>query len=139
MPSSNDSSPPRRSEAGTPSHWQQYLDLLEKTGVPEGARRWYVARVESFLREMEGTPVRALAPEAITAFFDKVAREGQLADWQFRQLVDAVRLLVDLADAPAGREVDWGYWSAGARELEPSHPTLAREAPAPPAPGESLD
>ena len=54
--------------------------------------------------------MRALAPEAVTAFFDKVAREGGLADWQFRQLVEAVQLLlVDLADAPAGRDVDWGY------------------------------
>jgi len=45
-------------------------------------------------------------------------------------------LLVDLADAPAGREVDCGYWREGARELEPAHPTLARKRP---APGKRLD
>ncbi len=93
-----------------------------------------------FLGEMEGTAVRSVMPEAVSAFFDKVAREGEHSDWQFRQLVDVVQLLpVDLANAPAGRDVDWTHWSAGARELEPSHPALAREGPAPPAPGEPLE
>ncbi len=142
MPNSNESPPARRTGSGSRSHWHQYLDLLDRKEVPPAARRGYVARVEGFLGEMGGTPVRSLAPAAVNAFFDKVAREGQLADWQFRQLVDAVQLLlVDLADTPAGREVDWGYWREGARELEPAHPTLAREGPPPqgPAPGRCVD
>jgi len=145
MSGSNESPPARGTGSGSHSHWQQYLDLLDRKGVPPAARRWYVARVEAFLHKMGGTPLRSLTSEAVTDFFDKVARKDQLADWQFRQLVDAVQLLlVDLADTPAGRQVDWGTGARvpeSARELEPAHPTLAREGPPPqgPAPGRCLD
>lgn len=37
------------------------------------------------------------------------------------QIVDALRLLlVDLAQVPAGKGVDWDYWGEGQRTLPPS-------------------
>jgi len=138
MPGSDDSASPRRPEAGAPSHWQQCLELLESKGGPSGAPHWNVARIGTFLREIEAGLVRA--PQAVAGFFDKVACEGGSADGQFRQLVDAAPLLLaDLANALAGRDVDGAHWSAGVREPEPSHPTLARGGPASPAPREPLD
>jgi len=90
-----------RSEKALPSRWQQYVELLERKGVPERAQRWYVARVEAFLREVKPASLRELAPEAVTGFFQKLARDGRLSDWQFRQAVHAVELLlVDLAASP---------------------------------------
>lgn len=47
---------------------------------------------------------------------------------QFRQLVDALQLLiVDLAQVPTTDEVDWDYWKEAVGPLQPNHPTVARE------------
>ena len=75
-------------------------------------------------------PVRMgeVSAEQITAFFPRYAREHQLSDWQFRQMVDAVQLLlVDLVDSPQARAVDWDYWKEAGRSIGPGHSTLTRE------------
>ena len=118
----------RRREDGTPSRWDQYVDLLIRKGVPEKARRWYVARVEAFLKEVRPDSLSRLTEEQITGFFQKASSRGELAEWQFRQLVDAMQLLiVDLAQAPVGKAIDWDYWKEAGKPLDTDHPTLARE------------
>jgi integron integrase len=132
---------PRRTENGLSSRWQQYLELLERKGVPPRARQGYIARVETFLREVQPRALTELTPEAVTGFFQKLARQGGLADWQFRQAVEAVEFLLrDLAEAPAAARVDWTWWKEGSRERSPEHPTLARDLPlaAEAAPGAPL-
>ncbi len=130
MPSADPFHEPRsRREDGSPSRWDQYVDLLARKRIPEKARRWYVARVEAFLRACNPDSIRALKKEQITDFFEDASREGKLFDWQFRQLVDAIQLLVvELAQAPVGSEVDWDYWKEAGKPLEPNHPTIARES-----------
>ena len=119
-----------RREDGTPSRWDQYVDLLARKHVPEKARRWYVARVEAFLKELRPESLAMLTGEQITGYFEQASRSGQFAEWQFRQLVDAIQLLVvDLARVPVGHEVDWDYWKEAAKPLAPDHPTIAREQP----------
>jgi integron integrase len=50
-----------------------------------------------------------------------------MSSWQFRQMVDAVQLLlVDLAGCPAGRELDWDYWRDAGADLPADHPTVAK-------------
>ncbi len=87
--------------SGKPSHWQQYLELLDRKKVPQKARRWYVARVEAFLKELQPESVRQITAPELEAFFQNMARDTRLEDWQFSQAVDAIRifLLVDLAQA----------------------------------------
>ncbi len=54
-------------------------------------------------------------------------RQNRLPDWQFKQAVDALRLLlVDLTNTPVGQAVDWLFWREAVRSLEPNHATLAR-------------
>lgn len=119
-----------RRDKALPSRWQQYVELLQSKGVPQRAQRWYVARVEAFLREVKPASLRELAPEAVTGFFQKLARDGGLSDWQFRQAVHAVELLlIDLAAAPVAASIDWDWWKEGSRGLEPDHPTVAKDLP----------
>jgi hypothetical protein len=55
------------------------------------------------LKEVQPESVARIAPDVIVDYFSRVSVEGKLADWQFRQMVDAIPLLVvDLAGAPAG-------------------------------------
>jgi hypothetical protein len=52
-----------------------------------------------------------LTAEQVTDYLRRQSARSDLADWQMRQIVDALRLLlVDLAQVPGGKGVDWDYW-----------------------------
>ena len=119
-----------RRESGRPSRWDQYVELLEKKQVPAKARRWYVARVEEFLRQVKPESLQQLTVDQVTGYFQAISRHGKLLDWQFRQTVDALHILLsDLANAPVAGKLDWDYWREAAVELKPVHATVARDQP----------
>jgi len=118
---------PRR-ENGSPSRWEQYRALLVAKRIPEKAQRWYVVHVQQFLRVVTPTSLKGLSADEITGYLQQASSQGKWQDWQFRQLVDALQLLlVDLADVKAARVVDWDYWREAGAALPPDHPTIARE------------
>jgi len=49
---------PRR-EAGSPSNWDQYLDLLIRRQVPAKVRPWSVWRVQDFLQDLNSMALSA--------------------------------------------------------------------------------
>jgi integron integrase len=121
--------PHTRREDGAPSNWDRYLDLLARRGVPEKFRRWYVRRVEDFLKAVRPGSLARLSAEQVTSYLQNASGRPGLADWQFRQVVDALQLLlVDLAQVPAAKSVEWAYWKEGGRGLEPDHPTIAKSS-----------
>ena len=64
-------------------------------------------RAEAFVEAMKPTRMGDMSAKQIAAFFHSYAREQRLSEWQFRQMVDAVQLLlVDLSSSPSAREVD---------------------------------
>lgn len=117
---------PERLDKG--SRWQQYLRLLSVHNIPVKAHRYYVKHVEDLIRETDSTPLLNLRRDAVEAFLQKRADNPSLGDWQLRQCVDAIRLLLDeLARAPVSAEIDWEGWRLGARSLNADHATLARD------------
>ena len=53
-----------------------------------------------------------LTAEEIAAFFPRYAGEHRLTDWQYRQTVEAVQLLlVRLGGCRAAHEVEWDFLS----------------------------
>ena len=85
--------PPLR-QVGAPSNWDRYLDFLIHRGVPETMRHWYLRRVEAFLKALRPVSLSRLTAEQVTGYLQAVWSQGQLADWQFRQTVDALQLLI---------------------------------------------
>jgi integron integrase len=107
------------------SRWQQYIHLLSLRKVPEKARRYYVRYVEELIRESDQTPLLNLSREVLEAFLRRRANNTRMEDWQVRQCVDAIQLLMEeLAHAPVAKEIDWSAWRYGA-SLAEDHPTLA--------------
>ncbi len=120
--------PPNRREAHRPSGWDRYLSVLERHRVPENQRQWYMRRAEAFIDAVKPMRMGEVAAEQITAFFLGHAREQRLSEWQFRQMVDAVQLLlIELTVSAGARELDWDYWKEAGKELGEEHPTLARD------------
>ncbi|BCX82072.1 hypothetical protein MIT9_P1656 [Methylomarinovum caldicuralii] len=110
------------------SNWQRYLDLLERHQVPERCRRWYVRHVEAFLAAFPGRRLREIGHDELGDYLAQLARNTQ-ADWQLRQKVDAIRLLLELAGNRQAMMIDWNYWAEMGKTISQDHPTLARELP----------
>jgi hypothetical protein len=62
----------------------------------------------------------------LEAFFRSFGRNTGLKDWQFRQIVDATRVLREIARVPWRSDVDWIDWRDSARTPANDHPTIAR-------------
>ena len=89
---------------------------------------WHVPR----LLAVRPTRVGEVSAKQVTGFFLKHARERRLTDWQFRQIVDAVQLvLVDLAQVPVSSALDWDYWKEARSALKGGHGGVAARMQAP--------
>jgi integron integrase len=100
------------------------VTLLEEERIPESARRWYVVRAQAFVEAMRPKRLGELTVEEIKAFFPRYAREQRLSDWQYRQTVEAVRLLlVPLGGCRAAQEVEWDFLVEVGQALPLEHPT----------------
>jgi len=105
--------------------WDKYLKRLHQEGIKHPFDQWYVKRAEAFLRS---SPRRLSERSArdVEEFFRSFGRKPALKDWQFRQIVDATRMLMEVARVAWRGEVDWNYWRDSARTLAKDHPTIAR-------------
>lgn len=112
--------------------WDRYLKLLHDQGVKPPADRWHVVRAEGFIRAFPGQKLAELTADDVSAYLQTVGRAGALSDWQFRQVVVAIRILFSTVKPAWMDTFDWVYWLGSATELEPGHPSIARQ------PGDSL-
>jgi integron integrase len=108
--------------------YDNYLNCLIKASIPEKQRRWYVKRIEEFIKAHNGHKIKALSGADIARYLDMIGRQNRLAGWQFHQCIDAIRILYcDLLMTQVGQEVNWQYWFDSAKQLEIDHPTTARQ------------
>lgn len=109
--------------------WDNYINMLVEHGVKESVRRWYVKRVEQYIQHYSDERLRTHSAQHVVGFFTEIGREGKLSDWQFRQSVDAIRILFCcLLQSDLCKSVDWEFWLEASKRLTPAHATLAREA-----------
>jgi hypothetical protein len=91
--------------------------------------RWYVIRAEQFERALGGRDPRSCDAADVTGYLQEVGTRASLADWQFRQILDALQILLEtVLDLPWASEFDWAFWRDSARRLETSHTTIARQS-----------
>jgi hypothetical protein len=109
--------------------WDKYILKTTSYNVPEGARRWYVRHAEAFVKAQSGRRLSTLTADDIEHYLKEKGRSEKLAGWQFRQMVDALRILFTSVVSSAWADnFDWAGWKAGARELPADHATTAIQA-----------
>ena len=119
---------PPPSQKAASRFFDNYLNCLINASIPEKQRPWCVKRIEAFITAQCGHKIKGLCGEDISRYLDMIGRQNRLAAWQFRQIIDAIRILYcDLLRTGACQEVDWQYWLDSARQLEHDHPTTARQ------------
>jgi len=110
--------------------WDNYIKFIQDKGVKDTVVRWYVIRIEQYIKAFPEKRLAEHGPQDIVNYLEKQGRLGKLKDWQFRQIVDAIRNLFAMLNVAWLSEVDWKYWMDSASSLPEAHSTIAREVPA---------
>ncbi len=112
--------------------WDRFIQCVRKVERRPIFVRHYVLRVERYLRAMRGTDPATHRALDVEAWLRRAGQSSRLESWQFVQIVNALQLFFDeFLRVPWAGTFDWDYWRVGARTLDTSHSTLAREAPVP--------
>ena len=118
-PSSPDPSDPTLSPAR-----RKFVQRISSLPIKPTARGYYVRWAETWTKAHGHH-----SADRTQAYFDALGRSISIADWQFRQALDAARILAcDVLALPWAATFDWQSLTDQARSLEPDHRTLAREA-----------
>ncbi|RYU58627.1 integron integrase [Methylolobus aquaticus] len=108
--------------------------MLHESGIKPPFDRWFVLRAEQYVAAHPARKLKDHKPRHVADYLGEIGRRGELKDWQFRQVIDAIQKLFELAGVDWLGEVDWGHWRDSARNLEGTHPTVARDYAMPAAP-----
>ena len=76
---------PRVGPSAASRFFKNLLSCLAKASVPERQRRWYVKRIEEFIKAHEGRKIKSLSGSDIQRYFELIGRQDRLAGWQFCQ------------------------------------------------------
>ncbi|QHI69916.1 integron integrase [Tichowtungia aerotolerans] len=110
--------------------WGRYADLVNKHGLSGYAAEWTVHRAQQFVYGLEGRKLRNVDATYLDQYLNVLGRNDSLQDWQMIQAINALKiLLVDVVSLDWAVTYDWDARLSACRDLEPTHPTLAREAP----------
>lgn len=107
--------------------WDKFIIYLDKQQVNKKYQRWFIRHAESYIAAFPGKMLREHSPEDVREFFTSSEVIGYKADWQYRQAVAAVRLLLRFVRTPWVEDFDWRWLEDQGHTLEPTHPTVARE------------
>src|SRR6266446_10559173 len=118
---------PRYTGGTSDGFWDRYVANIRAKGVQSTAARWYVIRAEQYLQAFVHTRLADHTPQDVTDYLEKLGRIGSMADWQYRQTVDALQQVFVMSEVTWVQQFDWAYWKASARTLPVHHPTIARE------------
>ena len=98
--------------------WDNYIEKTIRYGVKANAARWYVKRVEAYIKHHSGHKLALHTPSHVDNYLHMVSAKGGLDDWQFMQIVESLRILfidcITLEWAAGYRWDDWVTSEMGA-------------------------
>ena len=116
--------------------WDNYISKTKSYNVPEKSVRWYIKHVERYIHAHPGLRLARHTTQTLSDYLDDLGRTKGVADWQFKQAVEALRIVfVELLRAPWAEAFPWGDWTDSATALPNDHATLARDYTRQPAEG----
>jgi len=106
--------------------WHNYLSILEQSSVPRRVRPYYRKAVEGYISANRGRRLATHTAADVERYLAAKGRLPYLQAWQFRQIVDALRLLFcAFLRLPWAEDLDWERWRAFTATLQPDHAALA--------------
>ena len=107
--------------------WDKYVEKSKRYGIKQDFIRWHVRHAELYIKS-HNTPLKSHTSLDVDKYLQTKGRDPGLKDWQYRQIIDALRILfVDIVASPWATSYPWNDIKSQARSLPVSHPTIARQ------------
>ena len=95
----------------TGAFWSRYRRALAAQGLRGKEADWCIKRAESFIKSAKGLRLKEHTAEDLRAYLCRQAVDGRLKDWQYDQVVDALRILFSqIVKSPWASEFPWDMW-----------------------------
>ena len=78
-----------------------------KQGITQTYITWYVLRTKQYIAYLPDDHIHTHTPQQIEEYLNKASREIHLKSWQFRQIIEAIRILFSLALKSTWVSVYW--------------------------------
>lgn len=109
--------------------WDKYINKTKSYNVPPNSKRWYVKRAEEYIKANSELRLTKHSPSHVENYLQDLGRNQRISDWQFRQAVEALRILfVDMVKPAWAESFGWDFWMESAAQLPQSHATIARDS-----------
>lgn len=107
--------------------WSMYEAHLRASGLHPKAVAWCRKRAAFFIETTKRVRLKEKTSEDIKGYFCKQLASGRLEDWQYAQLVDALRVLfLHGVKAPWAQTFPWEAWKAPQRNFASEIAYVAR-------------
>jgi len=91
--------------------WSRYRNALAAQGLRDREADWCIKRAESFIKSAKGLLLKEHTAEDLRAYLCRQAVDGRLKDWQYGQVVDALRILfIQIVKSPWASDFPWDMW-----------------------------
>lgn len=118
---------PKDKDAQISRFWEKYIEKSTRYGIKQDLIRWHVKHAELYIKAHK-TRLKEHTALDLDKYLQDKGRNRHLKDWQYCQIVDALRILfVDVVASPWSSSYPWDDLKSQARSLPVSHPTIARQ------------
>jgi len=110
------------------SNWHRFNDLLDNRRIKQNNKQFYAKHIENFKEFLDDKSFGDVSGTDLTDFLDEAGRNSRLKDWQFRQMLDALKMmLVDILELEWAEKFNWGRWIDASYTINFNHHTIKRE------------
>ena len=104
--------------------WGKFSNKSIRYGVKPKSVRWMVRHAERYIKYFAVVRLAGHKPEFVTQYLNEKCRDSLLLDWQFRQIILAIRILfTEMVQVDWAENYAWEMWEKKARLLKSSHKT----------------
>lgn len=105
--------------------WDKYIEKTKAYGVKVEVARWYVRHAEQYIDAHKDIRLSTHTESDLDLYLDEIGRNTRLKDWQFRQVIDALKILfLDMVKADWAVTFPWQERMDGTQSLPAQHPTV---------------
>ncbi|MFW2440407.1 MAG: integron integrase [Arenicellales bacterium] len=107
--------------------WNKYIEKVQSSGIKPGIERWYVSHAETYINKHHHLKLINHTAKHVEAYINEAGRNGQLKDWQVKQLVISLKILfTEMVQLKWADSFNWEDWLNRSNTIPDTHTTLSR-------------
>ena len=108
--------------------WDNYIAKTKSYKIKSSSARWYVRHAEDYIKANASSRLSQHSTDQIEKYLREKGRSLRLLDWQYKQLVIALKILfVEMVQTSWAVDFAWDDWVVAASALPDNHATVARD------------